>query len=113
MNARLYANENFPVPAVLRLRQFGHDVLTTLEAGKAEQAISDPEVLRFAHQHTRAVITFNRKDFVRLHQLSDEHSGIIVCSFDADFMALAERVHQALLPLDTLAKQLIRVNRPS
>lgn len=29
--ARLYANENFPLPAVEELRRLGHDVLTTYE----------------------------------------------------------------------------------
>lgn len=43
--ARLYANENFPLPVVESLRKLGHDVLTTWEAGKAEQAIGDSEVL--------------------------------------------------------------------
>lgn len=46
--ARFYANENFARPAVEKLRAFGHDVLTVLEAGKAEQAIPDNEVLAFA-----------------------------------------------------------------
>lgn len=33
--ARLYANENFPLPAVEVLKNLGHDVLTMLEAGQA------------------------------------------------------------------------------
>jgi Domain of unknown function (DUF5615) len=33
--AELYADEDFPFPVVERLRQLGHDVLTALEAGKA------------------------------------------------------------------------------
>jgi Domain of unknown function (DUF5615) len=49
--ARLYSNENFPFAAVEALREFGHDVLTTLEAGKAGQAILDDEVLQFATQN--------------------------------------------------------------
>lgn len=31
--ARLYANENFPLPVVEVLRRLGHDVLTAGEAG--------------------------------------------------------------------------------
>jgi hypothetical protein len=31
--ARLYADENFPQPAVERLRELGHDVLTVQDAG--------------------------------------------------------------------------------
>jgi len=33
--ARLYSNENFPMPVVAELRNFGHDVLTIQETGKA------------------------------------------------------------------------------
>ncbi|MCA9995003.1 MAG: DUF5615 family PIN-like protein [Anaerolineales bacterium] len=29
--ARLYANENFPFPVVVQLRQLGHDALTIQE----------------------------------------------------------------------------------
>jgi hypothetical protein len=39
--ARLYANENFPLPVVEALRRLGHDVVTVREAGRAEQAITD------------------------------------------------------------------------
>ena len=62
--ARLYANENFPLPVVLELRRLGHDVLTTQEAGKSNQAISDEDVLTFACAETRAVLTLNRKHFL-------------------------------------------------
>ena len=37
--AHLYANENFPRKVVEFLREMGHDVLTTFEAGNAGQAI--------------------------------------------------------------------------
>ena len=61
--ARMYANENFPCSVVERLRQLGHDVLTSREAGNADQAIPDDEVLRFAISENRAVLTLNRRDF--------------------------------------------------
>jgi len=48
--ARLYADENFPLPVVECLRLLGHDVLTAFEAGQAEQGIPDPLVLAFAHE---------------------------------------------------------------
>jgi hypothetical protein len=63
--ARLYANENFPLPVVEELRRLGHDGLTTLEAGRAEQAIPDEAVLAFAVAEGRAVVTINRRHFVR------------------------------------------------
>jgi hypothetical protein len=46
----LYSNENFPLPVVEELRRLGHDVLPVLEAGKAQQATSDEEVLASATQ---------------------------------------------------------------
>jgi hypothetical protein len=65
--ARLYANENFPLPVVAALRQAGHDVITVAETGKAEQAWPDEDVLEFATQDDRALLTLNRKHFIRLH----------------------------------------------
>ena len=94
--AQLYSNENFPFPAVVELRRLGHDVLTVLEAGKAEQAIQDDEVLAFAIEQDRAVLTINRKHFIALHRSHPNHAGIIVCTFDADFTGQAERINTAL-----------------
>jgi len=110
--ARLFADENFPLPVVLALRQAGHDVLTIQEAGIANQSIADEVVLAFAHNDSRAVLTINRKHFVRLHNADLEHSGIIVCTFDPDFQRQASRIHAALESQDP-SGQLIRVNRPN
>ena len=109
--ARLYANENFPLPVVDELRRLGHDVLTTRDTGRAEQAVPDEEVLEFAVSQKRAVITLNRKHFVQLHRRESDHSGIIVCTFDRDFIAQAQRIHDAT-SVSELAGKLIRVNRP-
>ena len=108
--ARLYANENFPLPVVNELRRLGHDVLTTQDTGRAEQAVPDEKVLEFAVNQKRAVITLNRKHFVQLHRRESDHSGIIVCTFDRDFMAQAQRIHDAT-SVSELAGKLIRVNR--
>jgi len=51
--ARLYANENFPLPTVDELRQLGHDVLTIQETGKADRSTPDEEVLAFSNAETR------------------------------------------------------------
>ena len=109
--ARLYSNENFPLPVVLALRERGHDVLTTHDASKSGAAIPDEEVIAFAVTYERAVLTLNRKDFIRLHLQSNHHAGIIVCTFDPDFDAQAERIHRSINQAVTLKGQLIRVNR--
>jgi hypothetical protein len=67
--ARLYANENFPLPVVMELRRLGHDVLTVRDSGKANRAVPDSEILEFARVEKRAVLTLNREHFVALHAL--------------------------------------------
>lgn len=113
--AAIYANENFPRRVVNELRQLGHDVLTSLEAGKANQMVPDEEVLEFATQQQRAVLTLNRLDFFRLHRSTNgSHAGIITCTRDdADAIAFATRIHSAISSLPSLEGQLIRVVKPS
>lgn len=110
--ARLYANENFPRQVVEGLRLLGHDVLTVTEAGNAGRGIPDAEVLAFAVQNDRAVLTLNRWDFVQLHGRLPDHEGIIVCSQDPDPIGQAERIHTAIDQSGALKGKLIRVNRP-
>lgn len=109
---RFYSNENFPFPAVERLRQLGHDVLTIAESGHAGRSWPDEEVLAFANGDSRALLTMNRRHFIRLHDLSPEHAGIVVCTFDPNFVALAERVDAAVTGKDSLHGALVRINRP-
>ncbi|MCI0680596.1 MAG: DUF5615 family PIN-like protein [Gemmataceae bacterium] len=111
--ASLYADENFPYPAVVALRQLGHDVLTAHEAGQANQGIPDVEVLAFAVSKARAVITSNRIHFIRLHRQKKAHHGIVVCTRDDAYSALAARIDQALAKVPDLTDQLIRIVRPA
>ncbi len=83
--ARLYADEDFPYPVVEHLRQLGHDVLTTLDAGRANRGIADQDQLAFATSLGRAVLTRNRGHFARLHSRSALHAGIISITDDPDF----------------------------
>ena len=62
MMARLYSNENFPLPVVEALRSMGHE-------------------------------------------------GIIVCTDNPDFPALAAKVHTELQFKESLKGELVRVNR--
>lgn len=111
--ARLYADEHFPRRLTQLLRELGHDVLTVQEAGKAEQRIPDEDVVTFAIEHERAVITMNRRHFVRLHSSFTTHCGIIVCTQDPDLAGQAARIDQAIRGCPLLTNLLIRVYRPS
>ncbi|MCE9582039.1 MAG: DUF5615 family PIN-like protein [Planctomycetes bacterium] len=111
--AAFYGNENFPLPVIAALRVFGHDVLTSLEAGNAGRAVPDEEVLEYASQAKRAVLPLNRKHFIRLHAIRPAHEGILVCTVDADFAGQARRIDDAVRGLASLTGQLVRVNRPA
>jgi hypothetical protein len=110
---RFYSNENFPLQTVLELRALGHDVLTTFEAGNAGQRIPDDEVLRFAAGDRRAILTINRRDFIRLDRGGLPHAGIVACTQDPDTQGQAMRIHEAVKQYDVLDGQVIRVNRPA
>jgi hypothetical protein len=90
----LYADEDFAYPVVVILRGSGHDVVTAQEDGRA--GINDADVLARAHALGRIVLTFNRRHFERLHRQGHAHSGIVSCTRDADFAALASRIEQGL-----------------
>jgi predicted nuclease of predicted toxin-antitoxin system len=109
--ASFYADEQFPKATTIVLRSLGHDVLTVQEAGNANQKIPDEDVLAFATDRDRAVLTLNRYDFIRLHKQSSAHAGIIICSENTNFERLAEKIHAAVSPLISLNEQLIRVYR--
>lgn len=111
--ARLLADENFPLPVVEELRRLGHEVLTLGDIGQAGQALSDEAVLAVARAQQRAILTLNRKHFIRLHTTHPDHAGIIVCTFDPDFVAQGRRVDAALQMEPSLAGRLLRVNRPA
>jgi hypothetical protein len=98
--ARLYADEDFPLPVVKELRRFGHDVRTVQEAGRANKGIDDADVLADAVADRRAVLTHNHPDFRRLHRHGQSHEGIVSCKQDPqdpqDHLGLAHRVHAAI-----------------
>jgi predicted nuclease of predicted toxin-antitoxin system len=110
--ARLYADEDFPLGAVLILRGFGHDVLTVQEAGRS--GAEDFEVLADATADGRVVLTHNHRDYRRLHRSSQLHAGIISCTHDDnDLPGLAQRIHDAISAALSLTNQFIRIVRPN
>ena len=109
--ARLYSNENLAIDLVEALRQFNHDILSSYDAGQANQGIPDDEVLEYATLNDRSVITFNRDDFVVLHRNGVSHAGIIICKDDRDYLGQAQALHDYLETQDRLDNRLIRVQR--
>lgn len=112
--ARFYTNENLPLQVATDLRALGHDVLTCFEAGNANKAIPDDEVLAFAMSEQRIFVSHNKRHFLRIHhQRTQQHAGIVLCTVDKDFAGQAKRIHGATAATTDMTDQLIRVNRPS
>jgi Domain of unknown function (DUF5615) len=107
------STKNFPFPVVEELRRLGHDVSTVQETGKAEQAWPDEEVLAFAATARRVLLTINRKHFIRLRNQGAQHTGIVACTLDPDFIAQARRIDAALSADDNWHMRLVRINRPN
>lgn len=105
----LYADEDFPLPAVEELRRLGHDVRTAQADGRT--AAPDPDILARAHALGRAVVTHNRRHYERQHRQGAAHSGILSATQDSDHPALATRIHAALTGLSP-GRWCLRINRP-
>jgi predicted nuclease of predicted toxin-antitoxin system len=90
---RLYLDRHIMTRLAADLVGHGYDVLTTQEAGR--DAASDEEQLAFATTESRAILTFNIRDFALLHErwqaASQSHSGIVV------FQQLGSRQYGLLL----------------
>jgi predicted nuclease of predicted toxin-antitoxin system len=109
--ASFYTNENFPVRIAQYLREMGHDVLTSYEAGKANQRIPDDEVLDFAAKAGRIVLTLNRRDFIVIHEKAPDHAGIIVCTQNSNSREQAAQIDSVVQEMEDLRGKLLRVNR--
>src|SRR5438105_14675361 len=103
-----YTDEDFSFPVALELRLLGHDVVTAEEDGRT--STPDPDILARAHALGRAVLTYNRRHFERLHRQGAMRRGILSATHDSDFPALAARIHAALAGLSP-GRWCIRVNR--
>jgi len=111
--ADFYANENIPAQVVTELRRLGHDVITSLDAGKANSAVPDADVLAHAAAEGRILLTHNRRHFLGLHRhRTADHAGIVLCAFDPDFCRHAQRIDAAVATEGEMTNKLVRVNRP-
>jgi hypothetical protein len=111
--AAFYADENFRYPVVEALRRLGHDVLTCQEAGRAGQGIDDEMVLSDALGMGRILLTQNRDDFKKLHRSGLPHQGIVVCTYDPEAKALAQRIADAVAQEEPGGSWLASVVRPN
>jgi uncharacterized protein with PIN domain len=107
----LYANENLALVMVEKLRQLGHDVLTSQEAGNANRAIADEDVLTYATTNQRIVVTFNRDDFIQLHKSGVSHAGIIICKDDRAYLEQAIALHGFLSQQQSMDNRLVRIKQ--
>ena len=109
--ALFYTNENFPIGVVQHLREMGHNVLTSHEAGNANQRIPDEDVLEYATKAGRILLTLNRRDFIELHEKATNHAGIIVCTQNIDLREQSEQIDEAVQKAGDISGKLVRVNR--
>ena len=103
--------KTFPLRVVEEVRRLGIDVLTAFEDGRANQSITDEDILARATDLGRAILTLNRRDFKRLHIQDPNHSGIIICTEDPDRLNQAQTIAQSIADGVELQRKLIRVYR--
>ena len=93
------------------LRDLGHEVITSHDADQANQGIPDNEVLSYATQNNLVVITFNRDDFIKLHNKNIQHCGIVICKTDRDYQGQMDYLNMYLQDQDSLSDRLIRIKK--
>ena len=106
-----YSNENLVLEMVNILRSLGYKVITSYDAGQANQGIPDDQVLNYATQNGLILITFNRDDFIKLHQSGLQHAGIIICKTDRDYQGQVKTLHEYLQNETILTNRLIRIKK--
>lgn len=80
---RLLLDEDSQSLLLVRLiREAGHDVETVRGAGL--EARRDEDVLTYARQDGRVLLTRNVRDFLQLHEADADHPGILVEHQDRD-----------------------------
>ncbi|MBI3412341.1 MAG: DUF5615 family PIN-like protein [Planctomycetes bacterium] len=83
MSLRLYLDDcAYHKKLVELLRDAGHHVVTPPEAGKSKQ--EDPVHFEYAIANSLVLLTKNARDFVELHEMNPDHSGIFIVYQDND-----------------------------
>ena len=75
----------------------------------------DPRRCRFneVSQARQVLLTINRSDFRLLHAAGHAHAGIVICTFDIDFIGQARRIDETCAEVADMDGELVRVTRPS
>nr|BAL56314.1 hypothetical conserved protein [uncultured Acetothermia bacterium]BAL60144.1 hypothetical conserved protein [Candidatus Acetothermum autotrophicum] len=98
---KLYLDEMIPTDLARLLRQYSYDVITAQEAGMLGKA--DSEHLEYASAQDRALLTFNIRDFAKLHKTwlteGKHHAGIII-SPELEMRRFSELLRLCLKLLD-------------
>ncbi|MEO0787106.1 MAG: DUF5615 family PIN-like protein [Bacteroidota bacterium] len=110
---QLLADEDFPYPAVKRLREMGIDVITLQNLGLVGIGLEDALVLELGVRLKRSVLTCNRRDFIRLHKKGQSHFGIIVCTRNPDHESLADSIKLILDREQSIENSLLKVYKPN
>ncbi|MDZ7360801.1 MAG: DUF5615 family PIN-like protein [candidate division KSB1 bacterium] len=113
MKIKLYLNENLSDEIAKRLRADGIDAVSSHESGMDTQ--DDYAQMQFAVSHERAIVSINKKDFIRLHleyiKNGKEHWGVIL-SNDIDHSVIYRRLLRlvGMLQAEDTKNQLIRLH---
>lgn len=78
---RLLLDEMLPAAIAEQLRDSGHDVVAVNERPEL-RGLPDPELFERAQREGRAVVTYNRDDFLALdreyRRAGREHQGVVI-----------------------------------
>ncbi|MFO1470055.1 MAG: DUF5615 family PIN-like protein [Turneriella sp.] len=89
---RLYLDEDVHKQVALALRVRGYDVVSVHELEKWN--LSDEEQLAFAVSNNRAIFTFNRGDFAKLHEQWLSEGRDHACIITSKQLNLSETIHK-------------------
>ena len=100
LGIRLFTDEIIPSTVAPELRRRGYDVESCQEAGRSNRKLSDEEQLAYATQHGRAILSYNRDDFLRLDRVwkaaGRRHTGIIISREIKDLGTLLRAIQRHL-----------------
>lgn len=84
MSRRFLLDEDLSRRVAEGLRARGIDAVAVSEVHRGNRAIPDEDQLRYATEHARVLVTYNRADFqaldVQWRRKGQRHAGILWCS---------------------------------